>query len=188
MSVIRVEMWAYGVLAAVLVVAAAVDVRRGKIPNAITYPAVAVALIGHMLLGGWTGDETRLGLAQSLIGLAVGFGPLLVVWRLGGIGGGDAKLMAAVGALGGVNFAMSALFYGLAVAALMAIGVMIHKRILRKTMGRIFRFVYLALVRSRPGSPAAADSPVIPFGLALCIGSAAALVELLLRGKVVLEI
>jgi prepilin peptidase CpaA len=188
MGVIRVEMWAYGVLAVVLVVAAVVDVRRGKIPNAITYPAVAVALIGHMLLGAWSGEGARLGLVQSLIGLAVGFGPLLVAWRLGGIGGGDAKLMAAVGALGGVNFAMSALFYGLAVAAVMAFGVMIHKRILRKTMGRIFRFVYLVLVRTKPGSPATPDSPLIPFGLALCIGSAAALVEFLVRGKVVWEL
>jgi len=116
-----------------------------------------------------------------LAGLAVGFGPLLVAWLAGGIGGGDAKLMAAVGAMTGWEFTLTAMFYGFAVAALMGLAVMLRRRILRRTLLRVLRFLYLAFTPARPADPSAPDSPKIAFGLALCIGSAITLVETLWR-------
>ncbi len=174
--------WFLAFMGVVLLVAAIVDVRKGKIYNWITYPAIAVGLIGHTLFGGLGGSETQLGLAGSLAGLAVGFGLMFVAWLAGGIGGGDVKLMAAVGALGGWRFALAAMFYGFAVAALMALVVMLHQRILRKTLGRVFRFVFLLAVRAKPGDPAGEDSPKVAFGVALCIGAALAVGEVLWRG------
>ena len=178
-------LWAYGALAVLLVVGAVTDIRAGKILNAVTYPAAAVGLIGHAVVGGLVGrgGSTSLGLSGSAFGLAVGFGPMLLAWLAGGVGGGDAKLMGAVGALTGWRFTLAAMFYGFLVAGLMAVAVMVKQRIVRRTMGRIFRSVYLALM---PGKgtvgPPTTDSPKIAFGLALCIGSAAALVEVMLRG------
>ena len=179
------DLWAYGVLAIVLIIAAVTDVRTGKIHNAITYPAIAIGLVGHTLAGGlgYT-DETSLGLAGSACGFAAGFLPLLAAWLAGGIGGGDAKLMGAVGALVGWRLALAAMFYGFLIAALMAIAVMIKRRIVRKTLARILRFLYLVFTPSRPADPATPESPKIPFGLALCIGSAAALVEVIVQGPV----
>jgi prepilin peptidase CpaA len=174
--------WAYGVLCAVLAVCAVTDVWKGKIYNAVTYPAVAAGLIGHAVIDGMVGYGEALGLDGALAGLLVGFGPMFVAWRAGGIGGGDAKLMAAVGALTGWRFALSALFCGLLVSALMAVGVMIRRRIALRTLGRIWRFLYLALTPTRPSDPAVAGSPKVPFGLALCIGSGAALVDRFLGG------
>ena len=111
--------WAYAALAVVLVAASVTDIRAGKIYNSITYPAIAVGLIGHTFVGGLAGTGHSPGLVGALAGLAVGFGPLLVAWLAGGIGGGDAKLMAAVGALTGWEFTLTAMFYGFAVAAMM---------------------------------------------------------------------
>jgi prepilin peptidase CpaA len=165
----------------VLVVAAVTDVRSGKIYNALTYPALAVGLIGHTLAGGLTGSEEAMGLAGSLIGLAVG-SALLIAWLAGGIGGGDAKLMMAVGALTGYRFTIDAMFWGFLVAALMAVGVIVRRRIARDTMKRIWRFLFLVLTPGKPADPAVKDSPKIPFGLALCIGSAVALAYTLIRG------
>ncbi|HDZ22126.1 hypothetical protein LCGC14_0302310 [marine sediment metagenome] len=184
-----IHTWAYAVLAVTLIVAAVTDVRTGKIYNAVTYPAVVVGLVGHTLVAVFAGDgyEGVLGPAGALGGLAVGFLPLFVAWRAGGIGGGDAKLMAAVGALTGVNFAVTALAYGLVVAALMAVGVMIQRRVVRQTFGRIGRFLYIGMLRGKPADPATAESPKIAFGLALCIGSAGAMVELFVRGRVMFE-
>ncbi len=177
------EMWPFAVLGVVVVVAAISDVRTGRVPNAVTYPAIAVGLLAHTLLGGMRGEGPGIGLYASAAGLAAGFLPMLVVWLAGGIGGGDAKLMAAVGALTGWRFALSALFYGLVVAVVLALIVMVRKRIVRRTLRRLFGFLVLLLTPSKPADPAAEGSEKIPFALALCIGAGAALAEVVMRGQ-----
>jgi len=179
------DAWAYGVLAATLIVASVTDVRRGKIYNWTTYPAMAAGLVGHALAGGLLGQGGLvggMGLPGALAGLVVGFGPLLLAWLAGGIGGGDAKIMGAVGALAGWRFALTALFYGLAVAVLMALAILISQRKVAQTFGRIGRFLLLWFLKAKPPSPATEQSPTLPFGLALCIGAAVALVLTFLYG------
>ena len=175
------EMWAYGVLAVALVVSSISDIRDGKIRNAVTYPAIIIGLVGHALVSGlWPVDEVRLGLIGSLGGFAAGFVPLLAAWLAGGIGGGDAKLMGAVGALAGWQFAVAAMFYGFAIAAVMAVVVMLKRRIARKTLSRIWQWLYLMFTPAKAADPTTEESPKIPFGLALCIGSAMALADVLI--------
>ena len=176
--------WAICVTGVVLVTASVTDVRRGMIYNWLTYPACLVGLVGHWIVGGLTGEaNASIGLTGSLLGLAVGFGPMLIAWLAGGINGGDAKLMGAVGALTGWQFTLSAMFYGFAAAALISVVVMIRRRIFLATMKRILRFLYLSFSPNRPADPSTPESPMIPFGLALCIGSAVACVEFFLLGK-----
>ena len=175
--------WAYVVLAVVLTIAAVTDVRSGKIYNWTTYPAVVIALVGHLLMGGLHGSNGNLGLWGALGGLAVGFIPMFAAWKSGGIGGGDAKIMGVVGALCGWRFALTAMFYGFLIAAVMAIFVMLYKRITRQTLKRIFAFVFVLLVRAKPSDPATEQSPKIPFGLALCIGAGIALVLVCIYGS-----
>ncbi|MCD4825250.1 MAG: prepilin peptidase [Phycisphaerae bacterium] len=188
MSRLGDNVWAYGVLAVVLVVAAVTDVRRGKIYNWTTYPAIVIGLVGHLCMGGLTGTAGEsdrpgaMGLLGALAGLAAGFGPLLLAWLAGGIGGGDAKIMAAVGSLTGWRFALTAIFYGFAVAAIMAIFILLRRRIVRETLSRVGWFLWLLLVRAKPGDPATEKSPRLPFGLALCIGSFIALVLICIFG------
>jgi len=177
--------WSYFILAAVLIAAAWSDVRSGRIPNAVTYGGVLVGLIAHAALEGLAGDGgLRIGLAGSAAGLAVGFLPLLAAWQAGGVGGGDAKLMAAVGALTGWRFTLAAMVYGLLIAALMALAVIFARRVARQTLGRIWRSVFLFFMRAGRHDPARPESPKIPLGLALCIGAGLALTEVILRGPV----
>ena len=179
-------MWAYGVLAIVLIAAAVTDIRTARIYNVITYPAIVIGLVGHTLMGGvgFGEGEVKLGLLGSLCGLAAGFLPLFVAWFAGGIGGGDAKLMGAVGALAGWRFAVAAMFYGFAIAVVMAVIVMLHRKIVIQTLARIWRFLYLLATPAGAADPATKESPKIAFGLALCIGAAIALIEVLLNGPV----
>lgn len=170
------DVWSYIVLAVTLVAASVTDIRKGKIYNWITYPAALIGLGGHLITGGLWGDPDHLGLAGSLGGLAAGFGPLLLAWLAGGIGGGDAKVMGSVGALVGWKFAVTSLFYGLAVAVVMAVIVMIRKKVVRNTFGRLGRFFLLWAGKARPNAPTTPKSPTVPFGFALCIGAAIALV------------
>lgn len=166
-------------LAAVVVAAAVTDWRQGKILNAVTYPAIALGLIGQTWAFGLQG------LAWALLSFAVGFLPLLAFWLAGGIGGGDAKLMGAVGALSNWRFTLGALLVAFALTAVMAVFVMIRRRIVRRTLGRIWRSVYFSLVPgTKAPSPSGPDSPKIPFGLALCAGTILMLIDTLLGGVV----
>ena len=174
--------WAYAVLAGVLVISAVTDVRNGKIYNVVTYPAIVLGIVGHGIIGWLWPDQQVIGLDVALLGLGLGFGSMGVAWLMGVIGGGDAKLMGAVGALAGWRFALSAMFYGFIVAAVMAIIAMLYYRILGRTAKRLGRFIFLALMPGPGGKLETAESPKIPFGLALCIGSALALIEVFVRG------
>jgi len=79
------------VLVAVLI-AAATDIWKFKVYNALTLPMLLGGLTFHAVTAGWTG------LAGSAIGLLFGFVILLIFHARGGMGAGDVKLMAAIGA------------------------------------------------------------------------------------------
>jgi prepilin peptidase CpaA len=176
--------WPFAALALLLVPAAIYDAGKGVIPKFLTYPALAVGLIGHTLAGGLTGGPApmQLGLMGSILGFAMGFGPMLAVFLTGGIGGGDVKLMGAVGALTGWRFTLEALFLGLLVAVLMAVVILIRRRIAMQTLGRLARWFWIVLSMGKPGDPSTSQSPRLPFGVALSIGSALALAEVAWRG------
>ncbi len=162
--------WCAAALVAMAVASAVVDLRKGLVPNWLTYSAVLVGLAGHALAGGVVGTDNDMGLAGSLAGLAVGFVPMMLVWLAGGIGGGDAKLMGAIGSIGGWLVAVDALFLGCLAAAVMAIWVMIRRKVVRQTLRRVFHAAALLFGGVRPADPTTPESPRIPFAVALCVG------------------
>ena len=176
--------WAYPLLAAALAVAATTDLRRHKIYNWTTYPAILVGLVGHALVGWLAKDPRAMGLGGALAGLGIGMGPLALAWLVGGMNAGDIKLMGAVGALAGWRFAVEAMFFGFVVAVIMAFVIMIRHRVLKETLGRIFRYLALSFTPAKPEikSVSAPGSRKVPFGFALCLGALAALAEVLVRG------
>lgn len=86
------------------------DLRWRRIPNWLTVPAFAVGVLTHTVCGGWTG------LKFSLLGFGTGFGLLLALWLIGGGGGGDVKMMGALGAWLGVTLTVK-IFLATAVIA-----------------------------------------------------------------------
>jgi prepilin peptidase CpaA len=72
--------------------ALATDLKWRRIPNKLTVPAFLAAVVFY------TAAYGQRGLWFSLAGFLLGFGMLLVLWLLGGGGGGDVKLMGALGA------------------------------------------------------------------------------------------
>ena len=171
-------LWSAVALGAMLVAAAVTDLRSGKIPNYLTYPAILLGLVGHGL-GGWLTDPpVGLGVSEAVLGLVVGLVPLLLCLRSGGIGGGDAKLMGAVGALTGWRFVLAAMVYGFLVAGVMGVVVMIRRRIVRRTLRRVLHALALLLTPgAQPADPTDEQTPRIPLAVALCLGTAAAMIE-----------
>lgn len=78
-------------------VAAVSDLRTRKIPNWMTVPMCVAGLIYQVCFFQWSG------LGSGLLGFLAGFGILFVLWMIGSAGGGDVKLMGALGPwLGGL--------------------------------------------------------------------------------------
>ena len=91
-----------------LVVVSFIDFQTSRIPDVVTYPMALVAIGLSALPGG-------IGLREALVGVAVGGGSLLVVsviTRGAGMGLGDVKLMAVVGAFLGWRGALYSIFLG----------------------------------------------------------------------------
>ena len=77
---------------ALAVAACAFDLRTRRIPNALTFGAAAAGFLFHGLFSGLAG------FGWSVAGWAVGLLLFLPLFLLRGMGGGDVKLLAAIGA------------------------------------------------------------------------------------------
>jgi prepilin peptidase CpaA len=80
------------VVLSVVLVTAVTDVWKFKIHNVLTLPLLASGLVYHSVA------EGSQGFAASFLGALFGFGVLVALYVLGGMGAGDVKLMAGVGA------------------------------------------------------------------------------------------
>jgi prepilin peptidase CpaA len=89
---------------ALLALACISDLRTRRIPNVLTFSAIAAALVFHLLAGGWRAA------GSSIAGCSLGALLFFPMFVLRGMGAGDVKLLAAVGAwLGPGQVAIAAL-------------------------------------------------------------------------------
>ena len=103
------------VLLAALVAITAIDLQHQIIPDAITVPGIVTGLLANV--------ATRRSVTDSLLGIAVGGGLFLVVILVsgGGMGGGDMKLGAMLGAFLGWQVTLLALFFAVVFGGSLAI-------------------------------------------------------------------
>lgn len=78
-------------LTAVLI-AAIIDIWKYKVHNLLTFPLFLSGVIYHGVTAGSSG------VADSLLSALFGVGVLILFYAMGGVGGGDVKLLAAIGA------------------------------------------------------------------------------------------
>jgi len=91
-----VNHWPVWIVSMTLVVAAVIDGFKLKVPNWITFPMI---ITGWLYSATWVaGYSWYEGIVYSLAGTAVGLALLLPAYAIGGMGAGDVKLLAGVGA------------------------------------------------------------------------------------------
>ncbi len=116
-------------------VAAFTDLRRGLIPNWLTLPPL---LLVPPVQGLFLGPGA---LGSSLLGVFVcGAVPLMIFLR-GGMGGGDVKLLAAVGAVAGARLGLEIQLTSYMIATLIALCTLAHRGHLLTTVARAPRAV-----------------------------------------------
>jgi prepilin peptidase CpaA len=102
------------------------DLARRQIANWIP----AAALAGGF---GWQiGQDGWMGALHALAGAAAGFAVFLIFYLLGGMGGGDVKLMAGFGALLGTGRLIEAALWTAGVGGLLALAVVAYQTVSRR--------------------------------------------------------
>jgi prepilin peptidase CpaA len=141
---------ALAMMAVVIGAAASIeDVWRRQISNWIPCSALAGGLMLHSIQHGWRGAGSAL--AGALAGASV----FLVFYLLGGMGGGDVKLMAGFGALLGVQQLLQAALWTAGCGGVMAAAVI---------AARAIRDLWTRSNRARAGKPAAEPLAAQPAG------------------------
>jgi prepilin peptidase CpaA len=177
----------YSVVLVAVLIAAASDIRAFKIYNALTLPLLASGLLYHGIVGGASA------LAASALGALLGLGLLFLVFLMGGMGGGDVKLMAGIGAWLGAPATIVVLAIASIAAGICALAMMVMYGRSRETWLNL-KIVWHRI--SSVGRHLAAEDKVenvlertehrgrvIPFGAMVALGVVIVVVQTYLRTR-----
>jgi prepilin peptidase CpaA len=161
------------VLFTLLMTAAAIDVRKHRIPNWLTLSGLAFGL-GYSAFVPFYMSH---GFLFSLGGAAIGFGLLFPMWLLRMLGAGDVKLMAMTGALLGAQSIWLALVGSLIAGGLCAVLVALWRGKLGAMLSNAGRILHLGGTAVAAGIPLQAatagwqSTGKLPFGLPIALGT-----------------
>lgn len=140
-------------------VASITDLCTRTVPNILTVPLAISGLVvaaWQGRLGGWDG---------SLVGLLLGLGLFLLPFSMGWIGGGDVKLLAALGALVGSKGLLWIALYSTLAGGIMALALVIFRQM---QSGEFFKQLKLCMISGwlwlcgARGRRAGVPTPVLP--------------------------
>lgn len=163
-----------------LLAATIVDLRSQRIPNALTIPVALTALALHTL------NQGPAGLWFSLGGLGLGLALMLAPFLFGVMGGGDVKLMAAVGAWVGPQLVLTSFLFTSIAGGLYAL-VVLSRRV-DVVRGVFNRFWTALCVTAGTGDfhyrtePESRGLPRLCYGLAIALGTVAAMTRSVFLG------
>ncbi len=165
--------WHVWLLSAVLIIAAVIDGRRLRVPNRITYP---------LIIGGWLYCAANFGwqgLGWSVLGTLVGLALLLPAYAIGGMGAGDVKLLAGVGAWVGAGDTLYAFAATAVAGGLIAVGMVLWRRSWQRHWQQFWKISNEIMQVRDPVALAASAHQrkptmlLLPYGIPIAIGSIA---------------
>ncbi|MGF6606661.1 prepilin peptidase CpaA [Paraburkholderia sp. WSM4175] len=151
--------------------AAGMDLHTRRIPNVLVLTGLAVAFAVQWSLHG-AGEGSH----RWILGLLTGGGLFLPLYLMRGMGAGDVKLMAAVGAFVGPNLALEIVLGTWAIGGIWALAVVVFKGAVKSVGTNI-----LAILLSRGGQcgslcetgrgAALPSVGSLPYGVAIALGT-----------------
>lgn len=170
------DTWHVWLVTVLLVVAAVIDGIQLRVPNWLTFP---------MIVSGWVYSATLAGvgpwegLAWSLVGTFVGLALLLPLYAIGGMGAGDVKLLAGVGAWMWPETTCYAFVATALVGGVIALGMVAYKRSWTKHKNQFWGILNEIATVGDPeklAQIAAERKPrmfLLPYGIPMAIGTIA---------------
>lgn len=153
-----------------------IDYAQRRVPNWLNATIAALGLAAQGAYFGWF-QAGRGGVAWGLLGLAVGFGVLIVPWLMHGMGAGDVKLMAAIGCWLGpwltvLSFAAGALVGGVvALVMIFSTGRAVHAYTNMQTIMTKMRRFDTAFGEFGGAKTFGNTSQLLPYGVPLTAGT-----------------
>ncbi|MFZ9089445.1 MAG: A24 family peptidase [Planctomycetaceae bacterium] len=163
--------WHVKAVCIILIVAAWIDGKELRVPNWITYPMVFAGLIYSTSVGGVDG------FIAGLLGMFTGLLTLLPLYSVGGMGAGDVKLMAGIGAWMGWQVTLAAFGVSVVVGAVMAVIMVLRKNKFTHHYGNFLMILneWKTVRDPRKLSEIAAERKptmmLLPYGIPICIGT-----------------
>jgi len=158
-------------LSPAVLLAAWIDWRHHRVPNRLTASIAAAGVVVQCLYFGWDG------VLSAGLGMLVGLGLLIVPWAMYGMGAGDVKLLAAIGAWFGplmtlVAFCAGALLGGL-IAVIMIIAGGKTKEATANLGAIAFKVMHKDLLFTEFASAKGfgQTSQLLPYGVPLTLGA-----------------
>ncbi|WP_318503659.1 A24 family peptidase [Bacillus sp. T3] len=169
------------VLGSVLIISLVTDIRKRRIFNIVTIPAIFIGLVYYTITIGWDG------FLLSGKGFLVGLGLLLIPYLMGGMGAGDVKLMAAIGALMGPEFTLYSFIYTALLGGIIALIIIIKSKGLLnliKSWWYILKSIFFKIVFLKNDlgeivyhkNKSTASNIAFPYGVAIVLGTVCAVV------------
>jgi len=144
------------------------DLRTYRIPNYLTLGAALAGLLFQAIFFGWNG------VGSGILGLVLGFFLLFPVYVMGGMGAGDVKALAALGAWLGPGLTLMLFCYMAGAGGLIALGMLIYKGLLWTYIRRGWSYVLNWILFRPSGLPPAPATKLetkgIPYGAAIALG------------------
>ncbi|HID76545.1 MAG TPA: prepilin peptidase [Planctomycetaceae bacterium] len=167
------ENWHIWLVSALLVVAAVIDGYKLKVPNWLTFPMIISGWIYSFAFYGWAG------LGWSLAGTAVGLGLLLPAYAIGGMGAGDVKLLAGVGAWVWATHTFWAFAVSAVVGGLIALAMVLYRRAWAHHKDQFLVILTEIFIIRDPNQLAALAAErkgrmlLLPYGIPIAVGTIA---------------
>ena len=144
------------------------DLRTRRIPNYLTLGTAVAGLAYNFMSQGLPG------LANGLLGMLLGFAFLILPYLWGGMGAGDVKALAALGAWLGPKLTVFLFCYMGIAGGVIALGYLVWQGNLWEKIKQGWTFL-LNLILCRPDGPPRPPSPSqvtagIPYGVAIAVG------------------
>ena len=168
------------VCASALAMAGAIyDARSRRIPNQLNFSAIAAGFFASAAVGGWRGLES------AVWGSLLAGGIFFLFFVVGGMGGGDVKLMAAIGAWVGVKQVTPILLAAALAGGVLAIVYMIADGTVSRTVRNSVILVQHHLTFGLRPHPQInvqdSNTTRVPFGIAIAVGTLVCTGSALLR-------
>ncbi len=155
-----------------LAAAGVIDVGWRIVPNRLVAALLGLGITISVVLGG------RAGFEQALLGGLVGGALLLVPFVMGATGGGDVKLLAALGTVTGPVLVLKAFLVILAIGVVVSIVNILYRRAIRQTWVNM-QLVYFRLLslhrlltdpEQTPKGRGILRDNTLPFGAVIALG------------------